>query len=330
MNTFASLAGMSSHNAAQTPKNHLEALSSILNHSIFTSGIKGSQVLQQSQRLSYGTSVSLEGKDDFAQAPPQFPATATATSPWYLQVQAPQPTRGPLADRQKLPGLPHDPPPLLQPIIEHLSINIGLDDLMLLDIRKMDPPPALGANLLMLIGTARSEKHLHVSADRFCRWLRTFHKLSPYADGLLGRNELKLKLRRKARRAKLLGSVGSSDAGNTDDGIRTGWVCVNIGPIQEVDGAEHDRTATDGFIGFGGRSQGVNLVVQMLTEEKREELDLEGLWGGFLARQQRKEAREAEKQQQEIEGDEVGPSVLAGRAVVTDAAYSAVYSLPTL
>ena len=328
--TLASSAGVSLHQATHTPQSSFKALYSILHESKPTTGIRRSELLQQSEGLSHDTSVGVEEFDDHAQASPNSSATVTTTMPWYLQVQASQHTSSRLAERQMLPDLPHDPPPLLQPIIEHLSVNVGVDNLLLLDIRKIDPPPALGANLLMLIGTARSEKHLHISADRFCRWLRTSHKLSPYADGLLGRNELKLKMRRKARRAKLLSSVGSSDDGNADDGIRTGWVCVNVGAIGNIAGAEHGNTVRDGFIGFGGQSEGVKLVVQMLTEQKREELDLEGLWGGVLARQQRKEAREAEKQQQEIEDLEVGSSVLIGRQVVTDAGRLVVHRLPAL
>ena len=73
-----------------------------------------------------------------------------------------------------------------------------------------------------------------VAADRLCRWLRTEHKLSPYADGLLGRNELKLKMRRKAKRARLMSAVGAKATAETsiDDGIRTGWVCVNVGRVE--------------------------------------------------------------------------------------------------
>lgn len=127
----------------------------------------------------------------------------TAGLPWYLQVQTPQISRSPLYERQQLPELPPDPPPVLQPMLEHISVDLGLDDLSLLDLRNLDPPPALGSNLMMIIGTARSEKHLHVSADRFCRWLRTTHRLTPYADGLLGRGELKLKMRRKNRRNRV-------------------------------------------------------------------------------------------------------------------------------
>ena len=222
------------------------------------------------------------------------------SQPWYLQVQTPQQEHKTLADRQRLPDLPSEPPPLLQPILEHISVDLGLDDLSLLDLRDVDPPPALGANLLMIFGTARSEKHLHVSADRFCRWLRTAHKLTPYADGLLGRGEMRLKLKRKNRRAKMLNSVGASDSSNTDDGIRTGWVCVNIGMIE--DGRERKQESMtqedDGYVGFGSESSGVKVVIQMLTEEKREDLDLERLWSQALARYTRRQDRISQGQQE--------------------------------
>ncbi|KAA8570828.1 hypothetical protein EYC84_000220 [Monilinia fructicola] len=207
--------------------------------------------------------------------------TSVSAVPWYLQVETPQTTPKALSERQKIPDLPELPPPILQPMLQHISVDLGLDDLTLLDLRKLDPPPALGANLIMLIGTARSEKHLHVSADRLCRWLRSTYKLRPSADGLLGRNELKLKLRRKSRRAKLLGSAADD---NGDDGIRTGWVCVDIGVVDSPDMHVNAVPEGDGFVGFGRRTDGVRVVVQMLTEEKRLEIDLEKLWGGILRR----------------------------------------------
>ena len=211
--------------------------------------------------------------------------------PWYLQVQTPQHIQSPISDRQRLPDLPSDPPPLLQPMLEHISIDLGLDDLSILDLRHLDPPPALGANLLMIVGTARSEKHLHVSADRYCRWLRTAHQLTPYADGLLGRGELKLKMRRKVRRARIMSRVGSSEQGAVDDGLRTGWVCVNVGTIEDGSTFSEKRPAIEGYVGFGSQSGGTKVVVQMLTAEKREELDLERLWSQALARQERRKKR---------------------------------------
>ncbi len=198
----------------------------------------------------------------------------------------------------------------------------------------------------MVIGTARSVKHLNVSADRFCRWLRSQYKLRPFADGLLGRNELKLKLRRKARRAKLAASVGNTmyeKGGGADDGITTGWICVNVGQIDDalvkitpdkdeamagggmkqekdevvpesgineeeekyVNPERSNEDQEDDYIGFGRRSNAPRIVVQMFTEEKRAELDLEGLWQDRSTRRTRKadiadESAEAAAEEQRL------------------------------
>ncbi|EXJ84629.1 hypothetical protein A1O3_05299 [Capronia epimyces CBS 606.96] len=271
-------------------------------------------------------------------------ADASAPIPWYLQVEEPAPPApvSPLLTLQEIPPLPLDPPAILQPILEHLSVQIGLDNLVLLDLRHLDPPPALGANLIMVIGTARSVKHLNVSADRFCRWVRKEYKLRPYADGLLGRNELKLKLRRKARKLKLAQSVGNTMvAKDADDGITTGWICVNVGAVdqavlpdqigqgedaavavvdqdlssvevqreaeaeaeaegdeEEADEKEEDdqeeeyqNPSDSEYVGFGSRPNSPRIVVQMFTEEKRIEMDLEGLWHARNTRHARRHQR---------------------------------------
>lgn len=62
--------------------------------------------------------------------------------PWYLQVQTPRQEPKSVSERQRLPDLPKEPPPLLQPMLQHISIDLGLDDLSLLDLRDIDPPPA--------------------------------------------------------------------------------------------------------------------------------------------------------------------------------------------
>ncbi|KAJ3552062.1 hypothetical protein NPX13_g11207 [Xylaria arbuscula] len=159
---------------------------------------------------------------------------------------------------------------------------MGLDALSLLDLRKLDPSPALGPNLFMLFGTARSERHLNVSAGRLVRWLRAKHRVHADADGLLGPNERKTKLRRKARRAKLLGTMGTDDA---DDGIRTGWICVNLGTIDRS-GTESTVIGDDGRVsGFGVSHAGLRTIIfQIMTEGRRAEMGLETLWTQALDR----------------------------------------------
>ncbi|KAB8627226.1 hypothetical protein FH972_026059 [Carpinus fangiana] len=235
-----------------------------------------------------------------------LPTPSGPPAPWYLQVpeqtdlqQAPE---NPFAERQRIPQLPKDPPPLLESLLNHISIDIGLDYLSIVDLRRMDPPPALGSNLLMIFGTARSERHLNVSADRLCRWLRTTYKLRPVADGLLGRNELKLKLRRKNRRSKMLGAAGAVDPGNYDDGIHTGWICVNVGAVDGPSAAKDPSSSGEGFIGFGEGDDRPRIVIQMMTEEKRVEIDLESLWQGAVDRAIRKETAQHEAPSKEARG----------------------------
>jgi hypothetical protein len=89
--------------------------------------------------------------------------------------------------------------------------------------------------------------------------------------------------------------VGNTLEASKDDGITTGWICVNLGSVEGVgddahvtedtdwvqaaqDPEDDIESAGDGYIGFGSRSTAPRIVVQMFTEEKRAEMDLEGLW----------------------------------------------------
>ena len=274
----------------------------------------------EGNRLAHNGRMSYDGRASNVESGGE---QAISTRPWYLQVDGAQLDPNPLLKRQHLPELPPDPPPLLKSMLEHISTDLGLDDLTLYDLRQLDPPPALGANLIMIIGTARSEKHLHVSADRFCRWLKTSHKLSPYADGLLGRGELKLKLRRKARRARLLSNVGSSEKVNADDGIRTGWICVNVGNVPDGRKSMVYKDLHEDYVGFGDQMDGAKAVIQMLTQEKREELDLEDLWGKSVRRHERKEARMSATEDSNNAAHQVGHLSTASKPAPSDIRFAA-------
>ena len=204
--------------------------------------------------------------------------------PWYLQVEPP--TRSPIHEPLPLPPLPDSPPALLEPLLRYIYEEMGLDDMELLDLRSLDPPAAIGSNLIMILGTARSERHLHVSCGRLCRWLRYRYKVETEADGLIGAAELKTKMRRLRRKAKLLGGSASAVVPMDDDGIRTGWVCLSMktGDGGHVEEAHID--ASGKLSGFGSSAMGHSgstIVVQAMVESRREELDLEGLWREELA-----------------------------------------------
>lgn len=197
--------------------------------------------------------------------------------PWYLQEEPP---RHPslVQHSQPLPEVPENVPPILQNLVKYAAEDMGLDDLKLLDLRTLDPPAALGPNLIMLFGTARSERHLHVSGRHLTSWLRR-KGIKAHADGLLGPNEFKIKMRRKRRKAKLLGTAATPTG--RDDGVTTRWICTNLGTISS---GSQDPVEYETATGFRTRQTGTTIVVQAFTESKREELDLELLWSRILAR----------------------------------------------
>ncbi|KAI2789511.1 ATPase synthesis protein 25 [Penicillium oxalicum] len=208
--------------------------------------------------------------------------------PWYLQEEN-EVAEERLVPGDRIPQVPEDAPEMLPVLLEYVYKDVGLDNLRLYDLRGLEAPAALGANVIMVIGTARSVKHLNVSADRLCRWLRSQYKLSPHADGLLGRNELKIKLRRKAKRARAASHAGTT-IDEKDDGITTGWICVNAGVVDK--GMKKTDLSEAGFEGFGQIELGTNVVVQIFTEEKRVEVDLDGLWEKTLERNERNRLKE--------------------------------------
>ncbi|KAI5849208.1 hypothetical protein BZA05DRAFT_402577 [Tricharina praecox] len=202
--------------------------------------------------------------------------------PWFLRVETPKAPRHPLAEQQVLPELPEDSPPELSEVLNQLFEDHGIADLKILDLRPLDPPPAIGTTL-MILGTARSIRHLHATADKLCRFMRSQYKWTPYADGLLGRYELRLINRRKQRRGKVV----STQLGEVDEAGSAGWVCVN-----------------------GGNQR---LVVQLFVQSKREEMDIEGLWAPILGRAERhrtaEAARRAERERKWAEEDEQAAQV---------------------
>ncbi|KAJ5525203.1 ATPase synthesis protein 25 [Penicillium frequentans] len=214
---------------------------------------------------------------------------AESQVPWYLQEEAPTRKVRPLIG-DHIPKIPENSPAMLPNLMEYTYQDLGLDELKLYDLRGLDIPAALGANVIMIVGTARSVKHLNVAADRLCRWLRSTYKLSPYADGLLGRNELKIKLRRKAKRARAASHAGTM-IDEKDDGITTGWICVNMGVVDKD--VASPQLSEVGFEGFGQLDTGTSVVVQIFTEEKRADVDLDGLWQGTLDRAERKRLQDA-------------------------------------
>ncbi|RSL71550.1 ATPase synthesis protein 25, mitochondrial [Fusarium duplospermum] len=210
--------------------------------------------------------------------------------PWFLEVEPP---RHPESQHKvELPKVPENAPEVVGPMIKYIFEDMGLDDISLLDLRDLDPPAALGPNLIMLFGTARSERHLHISSGRFVRWLKKNYDIAARADGLIGPGELRTKLRRLRKKAKLMGTNTAIIPGG-DNGISTGWVCVHFSSSGDNTNETASFDDTGRFSGFGAPQTGTTVVVQCMTEARRGELDLETLWQGVFKKnlQENKKAR---------------------------------------
>ncbi|KAH7159753.1 ATPase synthesis protein 25, mitochondrial [Dactylonectria estremocensis] len=200
-------------------------------------------------------------------------------APWFLEVDPPR--HPPSQHEVDLPKIPDDAPAVIEPMMKYIFEDMGLDDISLLDMRSLDPPAALGPNLIMLFGTTRSERHLHISSGRFVRWLRRNHRIDARADGLIGPGELRTKLRRLRKKAKLMGTNTAIVPGG-DNGISTGWVCVNFTVNDGNTGEVESFDESGRFSGFGAPQTGTTVVIQCMTEGRRNELNLEGLWQTVL------------------------------------------------
>ncbi|EWC45418.1 hypothetical protein DRE_00817 [Drechslerella stenobrocha 248] len=181
-------------------------------------------------------------------------------APWYLQsALQPAPRRFVSPLIEQMPPLPHNPPEDLEPLLNYLLKDLSLSKLKIMDLRGLDPAPALGPNVIMILATARSERHMHIAADKSCRFLRAIlHGTEIYADGLVGTGQMKLRERRDRRK-------GKRRTTEDDDSMRVGWICINSG-------------------------QGI--VVQVMTGSKREELNLEGLWSRKINTSQKRKLRD--------------------------------------
>lgn len=173
-------------------------------------------------------------------------------TPWYLRDQESETSMVPKINIQqtrfeKYPDLPYDSPPFLQPLVSRLFYDHHLQNIVLLDLRNRDPPPVWGNNTIMILANVRSERQLSGVAEATSKWLKKTVGVQPRVDGLPKRESIIIKRRRLRR--KSLRNPGYLIAAPRP----MTWVSMHTG------------------------YQGV--ILQLFTEQGREEYDLEGLWG---------------------------------------------------
>lgn len=166
------------------------------------------------------------------------------SNPWYVNQGTQQAPK-----EIELPPLPKNAPEKLPTMLTYLAKELGVEDLEILDFRDSDN--ALGPALLVL-GTGKSTAHLGRAAHDFVSHLKNEYGVVAGREGLLTSNFVKLWRRRIRRRQERQRSFAPSVEKDLSLFQKTGsWIVMD--------------TKLD------------SIYVHLLTQEKRENLDLQEL-----------------------------------------------------
>lgn len=167
--------------------------------------------------------------------------------PWYLRPESNPTINSPL-NKEIIPELPNNSPIELKNIVNHLVKELGLKDL---NIYNMDENNANEGSIslgnFMIIGTGKSQRHLQKASDELKFLLKHEYHLLSHIEGLVNSNALARYHRRLQRKGKAA-NYSKNDYG----AMSNSWImcdCQN------------------------------GIVVHMLTEDRRKEVNLEELWG---------------------------------------------------
>lgn len=180
-------------------------------------------------------------------------------SPWYLNPGESPNITSPLKPIH-IPDLPKDHPPSLENLVIYLTQELGIDELLVFDMRNKkqnDPDTAEGAYDMadfMVLGTGKSTKHLQKASSQLDFYIKhNLHKL-PSTEGILKSGELA----RYHRRLQKKGKKAPGYSKNTYGAEPNTWVMTD--------------TKSDG------------IIIHMLTKERRLDLNLEYLWSDPVER----------------------------------------------
>lgn len=179
-------------------------------------------------------------------------STRDDSTPWYLNPEASPAVTSPLME-VKLPELPENHPETLENIVHFLAKDLGIQDLMIFDMRNrdglsLDSEGAYDISDFMVLGTGKSSKHLLKASSELQYYIKhNLHKL-PLTEGVLKAGKLAKYHRRLHKKGKTAPNYSKETYGVTPNT----WVMTD--------------TRADG------------IIIHMLTEERRRDLNLEYLW----------------------------------------------------
>ncbi|KAK9236100.1 hypothetical protein V1525DRAFT_380175 [Lipomyces kononenkoae] len=169
------------------------------------------------------------------------------STPWYLREAD---THATVTDIAPLPDIPDDGPAEVTEILNYLATDLGLTELSLVDLRNRNTQ--FGPNAIMIVGTARSDRHLIRASEDLRVHLKKTYRAKSRIEGLVSNDNLKIQERRiKKKISKYTGDVSAYE-----NDLRA--------------------SAKNSWVFFDSRVKGIHIHV--ITSEKRWQLDLEGLW----------------------------------------------------
>ena len=186
-------------------------------------------------------------------------ALAKNDAPWYLNPEESPSVTSPLKQIE-IPDLPENHPQTLENLVVYLAQELGIDDLLVFDMRnkKHDDSVAEGAYDMadfMILGTGKSAKHLQKASTQLDFYIKhNLHQL-PLTEGILKSGVLA----RYHRRLQKKGKKAPNYSKNTYGAEPNTWVMTD--------------TKSDG------------IIIHMLTEERRVDLNLEYLWSDASERE---------------------------------------------
>uniref|UniRef100_A0A060THB7 ATPase synthesis protein 25 n=1 Tax=Blastobotrys adeninivorans TaxID=409370 RepID=A0A060THB7_BLAAD len=189
---------------------------------------------------------------------PQEESTSTEV-PWYMR-HSDAKNASESKHITEIPTLENSPASL-EPILKHMAIEIGLDDLQLVDLRELDPPSSFGPAILVL-ASGKSDKHLTRASLELSKWIKNTYGVLVGREGLVTSNFLRVHQRRLRKRAN---KASSFQMRQTDAIEPNSWVILDT----KVD----------------------NLYIHLFTPQRREQL------GQFWVHEQESELENAVTQQ---------------------------------
>lgn len=205
-------------------------------------------------------------------------------TPWYLTMVDREPKQSIFQAQQVV--LPQESPQSLATITDQLKERLGLSDIIVFDLRGSDFTTAVAkVSDFMIIGTAKSAKHCQSCFVELNGFLKQEYNSVAYVEGNVNAREEKKRLRRIARKSNLGKSWGanSSPYAQGFQNNSEAWFMIDC----HVD----------------------NIFVNILTEDRRKELNLEELYAPENERHKYQHPKDAAETEQNVEE---GDDVLAG------------------